>query len=126
MLKMKRFAFVLTVLLLCQYCKKEPLLLKVGNFQFEQIASLPAILNESSGLENAGSGEFWSHNDKGGNPELYRFDTLGMLEQTLRITNASNVDWEDMTIDDAGNIYIGDFGNNNNERTDLKIYKDCY
>lgn len=120
---MKRLAFILTVFLLCQYCKKEPLLLKVGNFQFEQIANLPAILNESSGLENAGTNEFWSHNDKGGSAELYRFDTLGILNQTLRITNASNIDWEDMTIDAEGNIYVGDFGNNDNERSDLKIYK---
>jgi len=33
------------------------------------------------------------------------------------------VDWEDLTKDNQGNIYIGDTGNNNNKRTHLKIYK---
>ncbi|NNE01813.1 MAG: hypothetical protein HKN52_01505, partial [Eudoraea sp.] len=32
-------------------------------------------------------------------------------------------DWEDLAKDDKGNLYIGDFGNNNNDRTDLVIYK---
>jgi hypothetical protein len=34
-----------------------------------------------------------------------------------------NIDWEDLAADDAGNICIGDFGNNQNDRKDLAIYK---
>jgi len=33
----------------------------------------------------------------------------------------ANVDWEDVSLDDAGNLYIGDFGNNNHDRKDLRI-----
>jgi hypothetical protein len=33
-----------------------------------------------------------------------------------------NIDWEDITKDKDGNLYVGDFGNDN-ERKDLCIYK---
>jgi sugar lactone lactonase YvrE len=35
----------------------------------------------------------------------------------------TNIDWEDITKDKDGNLYVGDFGNNDNERKDLCIYK---
>jgi hypothetical protein len=28
----------------------------------------------------------------------------------------ANIDWEDITKDKDGNLYVGDFGNNDNER----------
>jgi hypothetical protein len=84
---------------------------------------LPNGLNESSGIEIISSkNKIWSHNDSGGNPELYELDTLGNLLRTLTIANATNVDWEELTKDSLGNIYIGDCGNNSNNRTDLKFY----
>ncbi len=46
----------------------------------------------------------------------------GLVTRTITISNATNVDWEDITQDDTS-IYIGDIGNNNGNRTDLKIYK---
>ena len=38
-------------------------------------------------------------------------------------TNALNIDWEDLTSDSIGNIYIGDFGDNKKERKTYVIYK---
>ena len=40
----------------------------------------------------------------------------------LSVNKEENVDWEDITQDET-HIYIADFGNNNGNRTDLKIYK---
>lgn len=88
----------------------------------EQLADLPPILDESSGIVHHGDHTFWSHNDSGNAAELYRIDTLGQLLQTLNI-NATNVDWEELTKDAAGNIFIGDFGNNANARNDLRVYR---
>lgn len=90
--------------------------------QTEQVADLPSILDESSGLAHHGDHTFWSHNDSGTEAELYRVDTSGQLLQTLAV-NATNVDWEELTTDADGNIYIGDFGNNANTRTDLRVYR---
>ena len=89
----------------------------------EKVCSLPSDLSESSGLVALSSNLFISHNDGGNAPELFLFDSSGILERTIYIANVKNTDWEDMAMDDSGNLYIGDFGNNNQTRKDLKIYK---
>jgi len=92
------------------------------------VCALPSVLNETSGIEKTGANIFWSHNDSGGQPALYKFDSSGTLLKTLTISNATNVDWEDLALDSLNNMYVGDFGNNNNNRSvansnGLKIYK---
>jgi hypothetical protein len=88
-----------------------------------KVGMLPTQLVETSGLAISHSNLLWSQNDGGSMPTLYGFDTLGNLVRNISITNATNNDWEDLAQDATGNIYIGDFGNNNNTRTDLRIYK---
>src|SRR5690606_31686414 len=78
-------------------------------------------LKEISSLEII-DGFYWGQNDSGGEAELYKISpTTGKLIQTVKVTNATNVDWEEMTSSDEY-IFIGDFGNNNGKRTDLTIY----
>ena len=86
-------------------------------------ATLPTIINESSGLETSKANSLWTHNDSGGQPDLYNIDTNGVLLKTLHVSNATNVDWEEVAYDTAGNFFACDFGNNNNDRQDLVIYK---
>ncbi|NCO64568.1 MAG: T9SS type A sorting domain-containing protein [Flavobacteriales bacterium] len=84
--------------------------------------ALPSSLSESSGAIFFNN-KIITHNDSGGENKLYELDTItGVVTRTVTITNATNVDWEDITHDNM-NIYLGDFGNNNGNRTDLKIYK---
>ena len=85
------------------------------------ITGLPDDLLEISGLLKYGD-LFWGFNDSGGKPEIYGFNTSGEIEQTIRIDNADNSDWESIA-QDAEYIYIGDFGNNSGYRRDLKILK---
>ncbi|MGK0253732.1 MAG: hypothetical protein ACI9OE_001209 [Mariniflexile sp.] len=85
--------------------------------------ALPASLSESSGAIYFNN-KLVTHNDSGGNNELYEVD-LGtfLVSRTITISNATNVDWEDITQDNTS-IYIGDIGNNvSGNRSDLKIYK---
>jgi hypothetical protein len=86
------------------------------------ICRLPNILTESSGIAIEGSNRIWSHEDSGNANQIYCFDTTGALLRTLTISNASNIDWEDMAVDNNGTWFIGDFGNNDNNRTNLAIY----
>jgi hypothetical protein len=88
-----------------------------------KVCTLPTVIPESSGLEFITKNKIWSHNDSGGNPDLYEFDSSGTLLRTLNIANATNIDWEEIRRDTSGNMYIDDMGNNANARTDLKIYK---
>ncbi|MBL7906774.1 MAG: T9SS type A sorting domain-containing protein [Bacteroidales bacterium] len=83
---------------------------------------LPESVNETSGLIYWNGG-LWTHNDSGNEAVLYKLDTItGQILQTISITGAVNIDWEDIAQDDM-HIYIGDFGNNEGNRTDLRIYK---
>lgn len=89
----------------------------------QTINALPAALNESSGLVYLGNGILLSHNDGGPDNALYLLDTSANLINMVYVSNALNIDWEEVTTDDVGNLYVGDFGNNFNNRTDLKILK---
>lgn len=92
------------------------------SISLRKVIGLPSIVQETSGVETSNPLYIWTHNDSGGEPELYKIDTFGNLIKTLKITNAKNSDWEDMT-SDGQSYYIGDIGNNSNNRKDLKIYK---
>ena len=87
---------------------------------------LPPTLNEISALEyekeDKNVASFWGLNDSGNKPELYRFDAkTGEIINTIFITNAPNIDWEEISTDD-NRIYFADFGNNMGSRKNLAIY----
>lgn len=89
---------------------------------FEEKFELPNDVRETSGLLFL-NGKIITHNDSGDGPNLYEIDSLsGLVTRTISVTNASHIDWEDIT-QDENHIYIGDIGNNNGNRTDLKVYK---
>ena len=83
---------------------------------------LDGSIEESSGMIFL-DGRTITHNDSGGGAILFEVD-----QQTCKVTrqvaiaNATNRDWEDIE-QDGTYIYIGDFGNNNGNRQDLKIYR---
>lgn len=84
---------------------------------------LPPELSEASGLYYAGPDSLWWHNDSGDGPKLYLTNGRGELLRTVPFPQLRNMDWEDITVDEQGIIYIGDFGNNGNRRKDLRIYR---
>jgi hypothetical protein len=80
-------------------------------------------LIEISGIEFDKRMKLWAINDGGDDAKLYQVSRNGSVEKTITITNAKNIDWEDMTQDDFGHFFLGDFGNNENLRKWLTIYK---
>jgi hypothetical protein len=86
-------------------------------------ANLNSTVNETSGLIWWNK-QVWTHNDSGGQPAIYSIDdSTGEILKTVTLTNATNIDWEDIAQDNKF-IYIGDFGNNvNGNRKNLKIYR---
>ncbi len=89
------------------------------------VYSLPKKLKEVSGITYLESNNLvWTLEDSGNANEIYGLNyENGTIEKVLTIENTANIDWEDITKDNEGNLYIGDFGNNDNERKDLSIYK---
>lgn len=87
-----------------------------------EIATLPTKeVPEASGLQMDSKRKLWTHND-GGIPALYCFDTDGNLIRAIQL-NANNAGWEDLAKDKDGNFYVGGFGDNFNQKSELKIYK---
>lgn len=115
--QMKRLALVL-VLVLTQACAQSTF---YG--QLEPLGSFPSELKEVSGIETSPSGDIWVIEDSGNKDKIYNVDKKAQLTKSLKIDKAKNKDWEDLALDNSGNLYIGDFGNNDNERKDLTIYK---
>ncbi|MDJ0646969.1 MAG: hypothetical protein QNJ57_13395 [Flavobacteriaceae bacterium] len=100
------------------------LLSSCTNFgQLKLLGDLPQSLEEVSGMETSPDSDLiWMLNDGGNKPELFGVNTKGKIRKTVRI-DAKNRDWEDLTSDSQGNLYIGDFGNNRNDRKNLTILK---
>lgn len=88
----------------------------------KQIANLPKALKEISGVAYSNN-LIYTIEDSGNESEVTVIDTLGNITKTISVNNVENIDWEDLTFDNKGSLYIGDFGNNDNVRKDLAIYK---
>lgn len=88
--------------------------------QFE----LPKKLKEVSGITlSKDKKTIWVIEDRGNKNAVYGLSDHGQLMAKVPVENAENTDWEDIISDAQGNIYIGDFGNNDNDRKDLAILK---
>ena len=85
--------------------------------------SVDPKLKEISGIEFDKFNRLWAINDGGDDPKLYRLNEDGSIAKEVLVTNAKNIDWEDMTQNDFGHFFLGDFGNNKQERKWLTIYK---
>ena len=87
-----------------------------------QVGSMWEFAPESSGVVLS-DGFIYTHNDSGNTNVFYKVNPVdGTLVQRITVTNFPNVDWEDITAD-ADYIYLGDFGNNDGIRKDLKVLK---
>ncbi|MBJ6110021.1 hypothetical protein JAO73_13445, partial [Hymenobacter sp. BT523] len=83
---------------------------------------LGSAVPESSGLQYTDR-NLWTHNDSNNTPGFYKIDsTSGAAVQHVVITNTINIDWEDLATD-AQYLYVGDFGNNNGDRRDLRVLR---
>lgn len=90
----------------------------------EKVFSFPDSMKEISAVETpAHSDWIWTLEDSGNGSKLYAVNNKGELMNTLKIKDTPNKDWEELTSDKEGNLYIGDFGNNHNSRKDLTIYR---
>ncbi len=99
--------------------------LPISKLDSNPTASIGSVtLSELSGLIPASEkGHYWGHNDKGNDPELFRFDREGNIRQRVTLMGITNEDWEAITRDAAGHLYIGGFGDNSRKRESYTIYQ---
>ncbi len=99
-------AVLASVLLVWAASTDPPPLEPVGRLDVREIP-------EASGIVKSRRypGIFWVHNDSGNPPELFAIRASGQIVRRFRL-EVPNIDWEDITTDDAGHLYVGDIGNN--------------
>lgn len=90
---------------------------EVQNPPLDEISGMVASINNP--------GYYWVHNDSGGEPAVFLVDSDGKYI-TRRTLNTSNQDWEDIAcvkspIDGKAYLYIGDFGDNNARRSQVRV-----
>jgi hypothetical protein len=95
-----------------------------GFGKLEIVANMSSSLTEVSAIESIPNSKLiWVIEDAGNKNHLYGLNAQGTIIKEIIINNAKNVDWEDLTSDSFGNLYIGDFGNNKGKRDTFTIYK---
>lgn len=81
-------------------------------------------IEESSGLalSQRYPGVYWTLNDSGNPPVLYATHPDGSLINEFPVRGAANGDWEALALDEQGQLWIGEIGNNSRRREDLCVY----
>jgi hypothetical protein len=88
-----------------------------------------AEITESSGIaaSKCQTDVFWTHNDSGDGAYIFAINAKGENLGVWRVASAENRDWEDIdTFKNAAGecfLYVGDIGDNQRKREDLKIYR---
>lgn len=85
-------------------------------------------LTEASGLAQSArdSRVFWSFGDSGNEPQLFAFDSTGRSLGTVKVTGATNRDWEAIAVGPCARgacLYIGDVGDNYARREHVTIWR---
>jgi hypothetical protein len=77
---------------------------------------------ELSGLARSSSGGFWTHNDSGDGPRVFKLAADGRIEREVTLTGATAIDWEDIATR-GRTVYVGDIGDNRAQRADIAVYR---
>ncbi len=90
--------------------------------RIERVANLDPRVKECSGMAYADD-LLWTLGDSGTPSELYGLDSSGASVEVLTHSSLKNKDWEELAVDTKSQrFFIGDIGNNANQRKDLQIY----
>lgn len=87
-----------------------------------RVGSLDGVPESSGLVPGPQPGTYFSFGDSGNSATLYLLNGSGKVTAQTSV-NAKNRDWESMTRDAQGTYFIGDCGNNNSDRRDLRILR---
>jgi hypothetical protein len=85
-------------------------------------------LSEISGIvaSDADPDLFWVHQDSGATPVITAIGLDGRTRGTVTLDGVANIDWEDLASGPCGDqtcLFVGEFGDNSEVRTDVAILR---
>ena len=93
----------------------------VTSYSMQLIANLTGELDENSGLIYSNN-RLFSINDGGNGTQIQELSFQGNILRTIHVDSNQNTDWEAITQSES-DVFIGDFGNNAGNRTNLRILR---
>lgn len=80
---------------------------------------------ESSGLvaSRVYPGIYWMIGDSGNPASIYAVNSTGRLVKSFAVSGSTNIDWEDIALDENNNIWIADAGDNSQTRVNYVLYR---
>lgn len=93
----------------------------VTSYSMQLIANLTEVLVENSGLIYSNE-RLFSINDGGNGAQIQELSSQGNILRTIDVDSTQNTDWEAITQSES-DVFIGDFGNNAGNRTNLRILR---
>src|SRR3989344_4526337 len=80
---------------------------------------------ESSGVvaSRVYSGIYWMIGDSDQAARIYATNASGFIKKSFDVLGSTNIDWEDIALDENNNIWISDTGDNAQARADYILYK---
>lgn len=89
-----------------------------------------SALGELSGIVASRSrpGTYWVVNDSGGGSRVYAIGASGRLRQTVRVSGAPALDWEDIALGPGPSpgrnyLYVADIGDNDARRRQIEVVR---
>ena len=85
-------------------------------------------VSEASGLVESrrSPGTFYTHDDSGGEPEVYVLADDGRVIATQPLSGVVNRDWEDIALGpdrSGGSVYVGEIGDNGGSEDSIFVYR---
>ncbi|WP_200974414.1 hypothetical protein [Echinicola sp. 20G] len=88
------------------------------------------LLNEASGIaaSRTYNNLLYTHNDSGGEPIVYKLDSMGNSIGKIKLLNTHNRDWEDIAVGPGGSegksyIYVGEIGDNEAQYHSIRLLR---
>ncbi|MDO8509498.1 MAG: DUF4215 domain-containing protein, partial [Nanoarchaeota archaeon] len=103
----------------------QPIAITEQQFTFSPPRIGAHTVAESSGVvaSRVYPGIYWMIGDSGQPARIHAVNETGSLKRSFDVSGSSNIDWEDIALDENNNIWIADTGDNAQTRNDYILYR---
>jgi len=108
------------------YGKESAISMTVDTVFEPNCCKIDSAAYECSGLVVNRYDSYWMHNDADNDSTIFELDENCDVVREVALQGIENLDFEDMTKDDDGNFYVGEFGSKNKQYSSNGLYDSLY